>query len=150
MEKINWGIIGPGSIAEVFADALTVSDKGQLYAVASRNVERARVFAEKYNAVEIYNSYQTLIDDPNVDIIYIATPQSHHYQQAKLCLQAGKALLMEKPCTVNAKQIAALIELSQRKGVFFQEALWSRFMPCFTKIKQWIENGEIGELQYIT
>ena len=79
MEKINWGIIGPGSIAEVFADALTVSDKGQLYAVASRNVERARVFAEKYNAVEIYNSYQTLIDDPNVDIIYIATPQSHHY-----------------------------------------------------------------------
>ena len=149
MQKINWGIIGPGSIAKTFADALAISDEGQLYAVASRNIERATDFAGIYGATAVYDNYQTLIDDPKVDIIYIATPQSHHYQQAKLCLQAGKALLLEKPCTINAQQMAVLVELAQDNGVFFQEALWSRFMPCFAQVKQWIAQGKIGELQYI-
>jgi predicted dehydrogenase len=149
MKKLNWGIIGPGSIARNFADALAVSEKGQLFAVASRDINKAQNFANKYAASKVYDSYQHLVDDPQVDIIYIATPQSFHYEQAKLCLEAGKHVLMEKPLTINAMQTENLIRLAQSKNLLLQEALWSRFIPCFTQVKQWISEGKIGQLQYI-
>lgn len=150
MKKYKWGVIGPGSIAHQFAEALTASDSGTLYAVASRKIERGQGFSEKHGGSVVYDNYQALVDDPMVDIIYIATPHSHHFAVAKMCLQAGKNVLMEKPLTVNAKQTEALIELSEKNQCVFQEALWSRFMPCFTKVKQWLKKKEIGELQYIT
>ncbi|MFT4938426.1 MAG: putative dehydrogenase [Paraglaciecola sp.] len=149
MKKLNWGIIGPGSIAKNFADALAVSEQGQLFAVASRDIGKARDFANKYAASKFYNSYQHLVDDPEVDIIYIATPQSFHYQHALLCLEAGKHVLMEKPLTINAAQTENLINLAQCKNLLLQEALWSRFTPCFAQVKRWISQGKIGQLQYI-
>lgn len=150
MQKIKWGIIGPGSIAHQFAAALTASDKGELYAVASRNHDRAQAFAQQYGATHHYDSYQRLLDDPQVDFVYVATPHSHHFQTAKMCLQAGKHVLMEKPLTINARQTAELIKLAEQNRRVFQEALWSRFMPCFAKVREWIRLGEIGEVQYIT
>lgn len=150
MQKMKWGIIGPGSIAQQFAAALATSEKGELYAVASRNSARGQAFAEKFGAPVQYNDYQALANDPNVDIIYIATPHSHHFSAAKMCLESGKHVLMEKPLTVNAKQTQVLIELSEQNQCVFQEALWSRFMPCFAKVKEWLKQNEIGELQYIT
>lgn len=150
MSKYKWGIIGPGSIANQFATALTPIENGELYAVASRSIERAESFAKQYNAEVVFDNYQALASDPQVDIIYIATPHSHHFQLAKMCLQAGKHVLMEKPLTVNAAQTKKLIELSNKHEVVFQEALWSRFMPCFAQVKSWMEEGQIGEVQYIT
>jgi predicted dehydrogenase len=149
MKKLNWGIIGPGSIANSFADALAVSEQGQLFAVASRDISKAQDFANKYAASKFYGNYQHLVDDPLVDIIYIATPQSFHYQQAKLCLEAGKHVLMEKPLTINAAQADNLIKLAAGKNLLLQEALWSRFMPCFAQVMRWISEGKIGQLQYI-
>lgn len=149
MTTMKWGIIGPGGIASKFAEALMQSKQGQLYAIASRSVERATEFAKRYNVALTYNQYSDLMNDNEVDIIYIATPHSHHYQLAKQCLEAGKHILLEKPLTINAAQTKILIALAQAKGLLFQEALWSRFMPCFTQVKQWIEAGKIGTLHYI-
>lgn len=150
MQIYNWGIIGPGGIAHQFAESLTKSDNGKLYAVASRNIERAQVFANQYQAEQCYGSYEQLLADDNVQVIYIATPHSHHYPVARACLEAGKHLLMEKPLTINAHQTEQLVQLAKLHNCVFQEALWSRYMPCFATIKEWIKNGEIGELQYIT
>lgn len=150
LSKYKWGIIGPGSIANQFAEALTHSENGELYGVASRNYERGEAFAKQYQAKVVYDNYQALADDPLIDIIYIATPHSHHFNLARMCLQAGKHVLMEKPLTVNSPQTQKLIALSEKYNVVFQEALWSRFMPCFAQVKRWIEDGKIGTVQYIT
>lgn len=147
---LNWGLIGPGVIAHQFATALASSVQGILYAVASRNIERAKAFAEQYRAPVTFDDYHALIADPNVDVVYIATPHSHHFPLAKACLMAGKHVLMEKPLTVNAQQTKQLISLSQQHQCVFQEAMWSRFMPCFEQVKEWIEQQQIGEVEYIT
>ena len=176
MTSFNWAIMGPGSIADMFADALKPSQKGVLYAVVSRDINKAQAFADKYSADEAshkaeadgashkadgafykadgtppkaYGSYQQMLADPKVDVVYIATPQSLHFEQAKMCLEAGKHVLMEKPLTINAAQTEALIALAQEKQLLLQEGLWSRFMPCFEQVKLWLDEGRIGELQYI-
>ncbi|MDO6693971.1 Gfo/Idh/MocA family oxidoreductase [Aliiglaciecola sp. 3_MG-2023] len=146
---LNWGVIGPGGIANQFATALASSVQGKLYGVASRNLARAEAFAQQYRATVAYGDYESLIADPNIDVIYIATPHSHHFPIARACLQAGKHLLMEKPLTVNAQQTEVLVSLSAQHKCVFQEAMWSRFMPCFEQLKEWIEQQEIGELEYI-
>lgn len=147
---MKWGIIGPGKIARQFAEALAESKQGQLYAVASRNAERANSFAKQYGADVSYDNYAALMADKNVDLIYIATPHSHHFPLAKACLSSGKHLLLEKPITLNAQQAQVLVSLSEKNNVLFQEALWSRFMPCLASIKSWIDEGKIGEVQYIS
>ncbi|MEH6711185.1 MAG: Gfo/Idh/MocA family oxidoreductase [Paraglaciecola polaris] len=154
MTSLNWGIIGPGSIADMFADALVPSTQGSLYAVASRSLVKAQAFADKYatqkqNTPIAYGSYEGLLSDDKVDVVYIATPQSLHYQQAKMCLEAGKHVLMEKPLTINAAQTEQLIALAKEKNLLLQEGLWSRFMPCFEQVQLWLDEGRIGELQYI-
>lgn len=149
-KQIKWGVIGPGGIAHQFAQALADSAGGELYAVASRNMSRAESFAQQYSARVKYDNYESIIADKEVDVIYIATPHSHHFHYARACLDAGKHLLMEKPLTVNAQQTRHLVALSEQNGCVFQEALWSRYMPCFAKVKTWINSGEIGELQYIS
>lgn len=150
MNKFKWGIIGPGGIANQFASALVPSENGVLQAVASRSKHRAQAFADKYQAPTVYDNYQALVDDPLIDIIYIATPHSHHFSVAKMCLEGGKHVLMEKPLTVNAAQTEQLVALSVSNKVVFQEALWSRFMPCFAQVKNLISTGKIGKVQYIT
>ncbi|WP_339725501.1 Gfo/Idh/MocA family oxidoreductase [uncultured Paraglaciecola sp.] len=149
MQSFNWGVIGPGNIANTFAKAIAPSKKGKILAVASRSKERASEFAETYHIEKTYSDYGQMLADPEIDIIYIATPHNFHYQQAKMCLQAGKHVLVEKPCTVNAEQMKVLVELAQSKNLLLQEALWSRFMPCLSQLRQLLNEGIIGDIQYI-
>jgi predicted dehydrogenase len=149
MQRFNWGVIGPGKIANTFAKAIASSKKGKILAVASRSAERAADFANTYQIEKTYSNYEGMLDDPEIDIIYIATPHNFHYQQAKMCLEAGKHVLVEKPCTVNAPQMQKLVELARSKNLLLQEALWSRFMPCLSQLRQLLNEGIIGDLQYI-
>ncbi|GAC18399.1 Gfo/Idh/MocA family protein [Paraglaciecola arctica] len=149
MQSFNWGVIGPGNIANTFAKAIASSTKGKILAVASRSKERAADFAKTYHIEKTYSDYQQMLADPEIDIIYIATPHSFHYQQAKMCLEAGKHVLVEKPCTVNAEQMQILAELAQSKNLLLQEALWSRFLPCLSQLRQLLNEGIIGDIQYI-
>jgi predicted dehydrogenase len=149
MQSFNWGVIGPGNIANTFAKAIAPSKKGKILAVASRSKERAAEFAKTYQIEKTYSDYEKMLADPDIDIIYIATPHNFHYQQAKMCLEAGKHVLVEKPCTVNAEQMQILVELAQSKDLLLQEALWSRFMPSFSQLRQLLNEGIIGDIQYI-
>jgi predicted dehydrogenase len=149
MQSFNWGVIGPGNIANTFAKAIASSKKGKILAVASRSQERAADFAKTYEIEKTYLDYGHMLADPEIDIIYIATPHNFHYQQAKMCLEAGKHVLVEKPCTVNAQQMQILVALAQSKNLLLQEALWSRFMPCLSQLRQRLNEGIIGDIQYI-
>ena len=149
MQSFNWGVIGPGNIANTFAKAIASSKKGKILAVASRSKERASDFANTYQIEKTYSDYQQMLADPNIDIIYIATPHNFHYQQAKMCLEAGKHVLVEKPCTVNSAQMKKLVELAKSNNLLLQEALWSRFMPCLSQLRQLLNEGIIGNIQYI-
>jgi predicted dehydrogenase len=146
----RWGIIGPGRIAHQFAEGLSVIDNALLHAVGSRNQRRARNFADQYGAPQAYDSYEALVKDPEVDAIYIATPHRFHYDNALLCLDAGKPVLCEKPLTVNAVEAKALIEIAQNKNLFLMEALWTRHLPIYQQVREWLDGDKIGEVRLLT
>jgi predicted dehydrogenase len=146
----RWGILGPGRIAHRFAQDLEVVEGVKLQAVASRSVERGAAFAQRYGAAACYDSYEALAQDPEVDAVYIATPHRYHFAQTKLCLEAGKPVLCEKPFTVNAAQAAELIQLARQKDLFLMEALWSRCLPVYAQVRKWLSDEEIGDVQLIT
>ncbi len=147
--EFRWGVIGPGKIAHSFAKAMEVIDDGQLYAVASRNADRAKEFAQEYGAPKTYASYEALVEDHDVDGIYIATPHPFHHDQAMLCLEAGKPVLCEKPITVNARDAKNLFDTSKSRGVFLMEALWTRYLPIYDQIRRWLDEEQIGELKLL-
>jgi predicted dehydrogenase len=142
----NWGVIGPGRIANQFAQGLGVIEDAALYAVASTRLERAEAFARQYGGAKLYDSYEALVSDPEVDGIYIATPHRFHFENIRLCLNAGKPVLCEKPLTVNAAETRQLVEIARSKKVFLMEALWTRFLPIYTPIRQWLNDGTIGDI----
>ncbi|HSD83891.1 MAG TPA: Gfo/Idh/MocA family oxidoreductase [Anaerolineae bacterium] len=147
--RFNWGIIGPGRIAYQFADGLKVIEDAALYAVASTRLERAQAFTQQYSGEKAYNSYEALVNDPEVDAIYIATPHRFHYDNALLCLKAGKPVLCEKPLTVNAAEARQLMETARTNKVFLMEALWTRYLPIYQQIRQWLDAKRIGELRLL-
>ncbi len=145
-KKFKWGILGPGRIAHNFAQGLQVIDDASLYAVASSKIERAQEFADQYGGAKTYNSYEALVNDPEVDGVYIATPHRFHFENAMLCLNVGKPVLCEKPLTVNAGETRKLIETSKKNKVFLMEALWSRFLPIYSVIRQWLDDKAVGDI----
>lgn len=147
---MNFGIIGAGDIAHAMASTIVQMPEVNMYAIASRNMEKAIQYKEKYNMKKAYDSYERLAADPEVNIIYIATPHSFHYEQAKMCLEYGKNVLCEKAFTVNTEQAEKLIQLSEEKGLFLGEAMWTRFMPLAHKLKSLVENKIIGDVTYMT
>jgi dihydrodiol dehydrogenase / D-xylose 1-dehydrogenase (NADP) len=147
---LRWGIIGPGRIAADFARALHVVENSQLQCVSGRSKSKVEAFARAHGAAQCFDSHHALLDSPDVDVIYIATPHRYHYEQARDCLLAGKSVLCEKPLTVNAAQAQSLIQLSRQQGVFLMEALWTRFLPIYEDIKGWLDCGKIGPVQSIT
>lgn len=150
MEKqIRWGILGAGRIANDFCTAINFTEGAIVYAVASRNEETGKAFANKFNASVYYNNYLSLVNDPNVDVVYIATPHPFHYEQAKLCLNHNKPVLCEKPMCMNHQQVSELIELATTKKLFLMEAMWTSCMPFMNTIKEIIAAGIIGEIQYL-
>lgn len=149
MEKLKWGIMACGRIAATFAKAVNYSKNSTLYAVAARDISRAEKFAEEFGANKFYGSYKELCEDKEVDIIYIASPMAQHYEQAKMCLLAGKNVLCEKTITLNNKQFAELCEIAREKDVFFMEAMWMKFLPAFLQAKAWVNSGLIGNVKMV-
>jgi len=143
-ESFRWGIIGPGRIAEKFANDLKVVEGAERYAVASRS--GSKDLAGKFGAAAFFKTYEGLAASPKVDAIYIATPHPMHADAAELCLRAGKPVVAEKPLTVNSKEAEGLIWLAQQQNTFLMEAMWTRFLPVHRQVRAWLEEGRIGEV----
>ena len=148
--KVNIGILGTGNIAAVMASTLESMKGVKLYAVASRKKVKAEVFAGRYGCKKAYGSYEELAADKKVDLVYIATPHSEHFSNAKMCIEYGKPVLCEKTFTANAAQAEELFRLADEKGVFITEAMWTRYMPMLTTIREVIGSGVIGEPRTLT
>ena len=144
------GILGAGGIAVQMAKTVAGMKDVENYAVAARSLERAQAFVEKYGFSKAYGSYEEMLADPQVDLVYIATPHSHHYLHAKMCLEAGKNVLCEKAFTVNADQARKLFALAKEKNLLITEAIWTRYMPSRKMIDDIISSGVIGEVTAVT
>ena len=144
------GIIGAGWIAEKMAAALSPLNDYCVYAIASRSLEKAEEFARTWDIPKAYGSYEEMVMDPDVDLVYIATPHSHHYPHTRLALEHGKHVLVEKAFTANATEAEELLAMARRKGLFITEAIWTRYMPLSHKVKELMESGIIGEPRVLT
>ena len=129
-KQIRIGILGAGRMAGWFSEGLTVVPDAVRYAVGSRTLEKAQAFAEKYGYEKAYGSYQEILQDPDVDLVYIATPIREHYTCIKDCLEAGKPVLCEKSLTINAAQAEEVVALARSKNLFLMEAMWTRCQPA--------------------
>lgn len=145
------GIIGAGGIARKMAFALASKPQGcECYAVASRSLSKAVAFAKENGIAKAYGSYEELVSDPAVDLVYVATPHSHHFAHARLAITHGKPCLVEKAFTANARETELLLSLAKERGVFVTEAIWTRYMPMSHKIKEVMESGVIGDPRILT
>jgi len=147
--KIKWGIIGLGKIANKFAADLQLSNNAVLYAVASRNSEKAKNFSEKYNATKFYDSYEALAEDSEIDVIYIATPNAFHFENTMMCLQNGKGVLCEKPMGINSTEVETMIQEAQSRNLFLMEGIWTRFIPATNKLLEILASKTIGDIVFI-
>ena len=149
MGKIKWGILATGGIANSFCEALNQTEDAEIAAVASRSIEKAKTFASKWNINRCFGDYRELADDPEIDIIYIATPHSFHYENMLMCLERGKYVLCEKAFTLNAPQAAECVNLARQKNLFLMEAMWMRYFPAIDQVLKWIEQNFIGKVRLI-
>lgn len=148
---MNIGIIGAGWIADKMAETLVAHPQGcQVYAIASRSLEKAQQFAQHWGIEAAYGSYDELVADPKVDLIYIATPHSHHYEHTRLALEHGKPCLVEKAFMANVRETKEILNLAHERGLFITEAIWTRYQPARQMVKQLIEQGAIGRPRFIT
>lgn len=149
-KKIKWGIIAPGRIAHAFAEGVKTIKDAEIYAIASSSQKRADAFAKKFKVSKAYNSYENLVADTDIDAVYISSLHHQHFAHSMLALEAGKPVLCEKPMTVNAAETRKLIETAREKKLFLMEALWTRFLPIYNHIRQWLDEGLIGEIKMMT
>ena len=147
---MNIGILGTGSIAEKMSATINKMNNAHLYAVASRTAEKAKSFSERYHIENYYATYEELVKDKNIDLVYIATPHSRHYEDCMMCLENGKNVLCEKAFTANAKQAEKVFEYAKSHNVFVSEAIWTRFMPMRFVLDDIIKTGVIGEISSLT
>jgi predicted dehydrogenase len=148
-DKIRWGILGTGVIAHKFADGLSALPDAQLVAVGSRSQSTAARFGDEYGVPNRHASYEGLVTDPAVDVIYVSTPHPLHKDNMLLCLAAGKAVLCEKPFTINAHEAETVIRLAREQGLFLMEAMWTRFLPAVVKAREFLMEGVIGEVRMV-
>lgn len=146
---IKWGIVGAGNIAHSFSKDLALVNGGLLTAVASRDLDKARSFANEYGAPNAFGSYEELFTSDTVDVIYIATPHTTHAELSIAAMKAGKNVLCEKPVGVNKGEVEEMIKVAKENNVFFMEALWTRFNPTIKKVKELVDNGTIGDIGYL-
>jgi predicted dehydrogenase len=149
-QRVKWGILGTGGIAHTFATALQVVTNSELTAVGSRDMEKATQFASEFKIPKTYGSYEELVSDPEIDVVYIATPHNLHEANTLLALDHHKHVLCEKPMGVNMKESMRMMEKAKAGNRFLMEALWSRFLPNIIKTKELIDSGEIGEVKLLT
>ncbi|MEO8473472.1 MAG: Gfo/Idh/MocA family oxidoreductase [Chryseolinea sp.] len=149
MNKIRWGILGCGKIANKFAADLRLVEDALLTVVASRDKERSMAFAKVYGVPVALDSYEALVTSDQVDVIYVATPHGFHYNHVMLCLHNGKAVLCEKALALNSRQVAEMVKTSREKKVFLMEAFWTKFLPQYKKVTEMISADTIGEIRMI-
>ncbi len=147
---IRWGILGPGKIAGRLAEVFSLVPYASLHAAGSRDLVRSRAFTGKFFIPNAYGSYDELVNDPVVDIIYVATPHNFHYEHTLLALNGGKAVLCEKPLSLNMRQAQEMFDVAQRRNIFLMEAMWSRFFPALNKAEEIIRQGTIGDVRFMT
>jgi len=148
-KTFNWAILGCGKIARKFAGDLKLLPNARLYAAASRSLENAQVFANEFGFEKAYGSYEEMLLDPAVDLVYIASPHSHHCEHTLLCLNHQKAVLCEKAFAMNSREVSLMIEASRKNKTFLMEAFWTMFQPSFQKVMEIIRSGELGALKMI-
>lgn len=146
---VRWGIAGPGAIAGGFADDLQHVDDAQLISIGSRSIERAREFADRYDAPNAHGGYEDLANDPEVDVVYVATPQSRHESDVLMFIEAGKHVLCEKPFALGRESAGRMIAAAEAKGTFLMEALWSRFLPSYRRLVELLGDGSLGEPTFV-
>jgi predicted dehydrogenase len=147
--EIRWGVVGPGRIAEKVVEDFAVVDGARAVAVASRSQARADDFAGRHGLDRAYGSYAEILTDPDVDVLYVATPHPQHHAVAMAALRAGKALLVEKSFTATAPGAAEVVELARRTGTFVMEAMWTRFQPAVVALRELIADGAIGDVRSV-
>ncbi|MEO8101784.1 MAG: Gfo/Idh/MocA family oxidoreductase, partial [Betaproteobacteria bacterium] len=156
MKPFGWAIIGPGPIAHKFAEAVTRLDGATLTRIQGRDLARASAFADQWcrdSAVSgqtnprATDNIDLVLADPAVDAVYIATPHAFHAGAIRRCLEAGKPVLCEKPLVTDAVRAGELIAFSRQRGVFLMEAVWTRFLPIYAQVRQWLQSGEIGAVR---
>lgn len=145
-EPLRWGLIGTGWIADSFAADLAFADSGRAVAVGSRRIETANRFADRFEIPNRHGSYEALVADPEVDVVYVATPHPLHHPNTLLALEAGKPVLVEKPFTMNAAETRELVAAARSKKLFLMEAMWTRFLPHIAQIRRLIAEGALGEI----
>lgn len=150
MNHIRWGILGTGTIAKKFATGLSVLEDAELTAVGSRSEASAVVFAEQFAVPNHHSSYEALAQNPEVDVIYIATPHVFHMENSLLCLENGKAVLCEKPFTINKKQAERVFAAAEKNNLFVMEAMWSYFLPAMEMVRKLINDGIIGKVRMVS
>ncbi len=143
---LRWGILGTGSIAEAFATDLKLTDSGIVAAVGSRSQESADRFAERLGIDRAYPSYEALVADPEIDVVYVATPHPMHRDNAILALEAGKPVLVEKPFTMNSAEARDIVRVARERQLFAMEAMWTRFLPHIAVVRDWLARGALGEV----
>ncbi|WP_284747339.1 Gfo/Idh/MocA family protein [Amycolatopsis sp. RTGN1] len=147
-KPLRWGIMGTGGIATSFAEDLKLTDSGVVAAVGSRTAESAEAFADRRGIPTRHSSYEALANDPDVDIVYVATPHPLHYGNARLALEAGKPVLVEKPFTMNAEEARDLVVLARERGLFLMEAMWTRFLPHIRHVRELLPS--LGDVVTVT
>ena len=149
MKKIKWAIMGTGTIASSFVKGLEFLEDAELYAVASRSIEKASEFGKMHGSKKCYGSYEEMVQDKEVDVVYIATPNNMHKENIILSLNNGKAVLCEKPLAINAKETEEVIKLAREKKLFLMEGMWTRFFPIMKKVQEWIDEDAIGKVRMV-
>lgn len=146
---VKWGIIGAGRIAHKFATDCKQVANGEILGIASRSKERSEEFARELTIPKSYGSYLEMVEDPEIEVVYIATPHNFHYEHAKLCLTNGKSVLCEKPVCVNSSEFDQLVLLAREKNLFFMEAMWTYYLPAIIRSMAWIKEGKIGQVKQL-
>ena len=148
-DRVRWGILSTGDVAGQFAHDLQIVDNAELVAVGSRNADKAKEFAEKYGIPRPHGSYAALAADPEVDVIYIASPHPWHEEHAMLCLRRDKAVLCEKPLALNAREGERMMAEARRRNVFLMEAMWTYFFPAMEGVRRWLQDGRLGDIYLV-
>jgi predicted dehydrogenase len=143
---VRWGILGTGGIASAFVSDLRLTESGVPSAVGSRSQSSADRFADEFGIERRHSGYESLVADPEVDVVYVATPHPMHRDNAILALRAGKPVLVEKPFAMNAQESIEIVEVARETGLFAMEAMWTRFLPHIAVIRDWLEHGALGEV----
>ncbi|GKU81944.1 Gfo/Idh/MocA family protein [Niallia sp. NCCP-28] len=149
MKKLNWAILGPGAIAADFAQALNEVN-GTVYAVGSRTLEKAEQFAKTHQVEKAFGSYEEMLQDKNIDVVYISTPHSNHYEYILKSLENNKHVLCEKAITVNSSQLQKIVQLAEKKQLIVAEAMTIYHMPLYKKLREIVQSGKIGKLKMVT